>query len=73
MGEDWFEPALNIHTPLPPLVPPLFFVCPSSNHNPKKTILTQEKYYVYVNTHPHHLTEGAICFWKRYLYNENLL
>jgi len=24
MGEDWFEPVLNIHTPLSPTVTPIF-------------------------------------------------
>ena len=35
-GEDWFDPALNMHVPLSPTVTPIFFMCPSSTQQQKK-------------------------------------
>ena len=46
-GEDWSEPALNIHTPLSSTPNPIFFLCLSLNSvapPQKKTILRYTKY-----------------------------
>ena len=44
-GENWFEPALNIHTPLSPTLTPNFLCSRLHFSSQKRTILKQKKYY----------------------------
>ena len=43
-GEDWFEPALDIHTPLSSILTP-FFCAPLQIASQKETLLMYKKYW----------------------------
>jgi hypothetical protein len=60
-SEHWFEPVLNIHMPISPILTQFFLISPASTQQGKKTILRHKKYGRGICSFPSKLCLRLVC------------